>query len=158
MMTDVIDSLLQAVDGRRALRVERVRASIARKLLSRSILPRVCELLGQIHALRCEDDRQWETIVVLLHDLRDVFVHSRIPAAVIHREFGRLCAAVCDGLSVLNTHPERWAAIRQPCQRHKALRLLMRRVGCALEAVDLTGLLGPWAQQQVGLVARVVGG
>ena len=108
-MVSVIDSLLQALDGHRALRLEHVRASIARKMFGRTILPRVCELLERIHCLHCEDDAEWARISVLLHDLRDVFVHSRVPAAVVHREFGRMCAAVCDALRI--DEPERWLRV-----------------------------------------------
>ncbi len=150
-MVSVIDSLLQAVDGRLA-RLDQVRASIARKMFGR-IMRRVCGLLERIHCLHCEDDGDWGRIFVLLHDLRDVFVHSRVPGAVVHREFGRMCAAVCDALAI--DEPERWLGI-PPCQRQQALCGLRNSVARGLAGVDLSSFLGDWGQQRVGEVVGVM--
>lgn len=152
-MIDVIDSLLQAIDGNRALRLKHVRASIARKMFGRTILPQVCALLEQIHGLSCEDDGEWGRIFVLMQDLRDVFVHARVPAMVIHREFGRMCAVVCDAMAIIQ-EGERWLNL-PPCQRQQAMGALMASVGRSLAGVDLS-FLGEWGQQRVMDVCSAV--
>jgi hypothetical protein len=150
-MVELLDSLLGAVDGRRALKVGRVRTSMARKLF-RKMMKRVCELLQQIHCLVPEDDSDWGEIYVLLHNLRDIFVHSRIPAAVIHDDFGRLCSAVCDALVIAD--PVSWLVV-PACERRHSLLGLRAEVGRALGAVDLR-FLGKWMERRVREVAAVM--
>ncbi len=150
-MVELLDSLLGAVDGHRALKVERARALMARKLF-RKMMKRVCGLLQQIHCLVPEDDSDWGTIYVLLHNLRDIFVHSRIPAAVVCNDFGRLCAAVCDAL--VTAGPECWLAV-PACERRQTLLGLRAEVGRALGAVDLR-FLGKWGEQRVREVVGVM--
>ena len=150
-MVHLIDSLLQALDGRRAPRLDQVRASIAGKMLGR-IMQRACELLERIHRENYRDDAGWGRIFILIHDLRDVFVHSRVPAAVVHRGFGRLCSAVCDALM---NDPDQWFAI-PPDMRRQALCSLEASLGRALGgSVGELGFLGSWGRQRV---AEVVNG
>ena len=150
-MVELLDSLLGAVDGHRALKVGRVRASIARKMF-RKMMKRVCGLLEQIHCLVPESAADWGRIFVLLHDIRDVFVHSRIPAAVIHDDFGKMCSAVCDALAI--AEPECWLVV-PVCERRHALLGLRAEVGRALGAVDLR-FLGTWGEQRVREVVGVM--
>jgi hypothetical protein len=146
-MMDVIDALLKSVDGRRSLRVDQVRASIAQKMFGR-IMTRVCELVQGI-----QQENDWGKIFMLIHDIRDVFVHSRIPAAVVHRDFGRLCAAVCDAMAIRD--PSAWLAI-PPRERKQAICELVCSVGEALKGLD-AAFLGEWGERQLGLVVREMG-
>lgn len=152
-MMNVIDQLLQALDGHRALRLEQVRASMAGRILRRNIMPQVCRLLERMHGLRYEEsDADWSRMFVLLHDLRDVFVHVRVPAMVIHRAFGRMCAAVCDAMVI--EEPERWSAIPRDL-RTQALCCIRNAVGRALAEADW-GFMGTWAEGRAGELARAM--
>lgn len=148
-MVDIIDTLLKAVDGRSSLRVERVRVALAHKML-RCMMAKVCPLLARLRDLS-PSDADWGRAFVLIHDIRDVFVHSRVPAMVIHRDFGRLCNAVCDALAV--PEPEVWLRL-SPAERPAALCALFRAAGRSLAGVDAS-FLGEWGRR---LVERAVGG
>ena len=149
MMLDMIDSMLQAIDGRKNLRVEQVRVSIARRMFGR-MMARVCDKLQRINGLRCENEDDWSEIYLLLHDIRDVFVHTRAPATLVHREFGRLCVLVSSALKI--HRPEAWLAIDD---RPHAIRCLRQSVGRALAAADVS-FLGDWGQRQLAVVVAVM--
>ena len=148
-MVDIIDTLLKAVDGRSSLRVERVRVALAHKML-KCVMAKVCPLLARLKDLS-SSDADWGKAFILIHDLRDVFVHSRVPAAVVHRDFGCLCAAMCDALSI--PEPEIWLNLPQS-ERPAAVCALFRAAGRSLVGVDAS-FLGEWGRRQV---ERVVGG
>ena len=150
-MVDIIEMLLKAVDGGKALRVERLRVTLARKMF-RHIVAKVCVCLAQLKGIDPSSDSDWYTTSVAILDIREVFVHYRVPAAVIHKEFGRLIAAVCDALTI--PEPEEWMAVA-PCVRPKAICDLLRSVGCALRGVD-SSFLGKWGEMQVGRVVGVM--
>ena len=150
-MVDVVEMLLKAVDGGKALRVERLRVTLARKMF-RHILAKVCVCLAQLKGMDPSSDSDWFSASVAILDIREIFVHCRVPAAVIHKDFGRLIAAVCDALTI--PEPEEWMAVA-PCVRPKAICDLLRSVGCALRGVD-SSFLGEWGRRQVGRVVGVV--
>jgi len=149
-MVEIIDSLLKTVDGGTALRVERVRIMLARKMLRR-IMAKVAALLVRINGLDLTSDAAWGNAFVVIHDIRDVFVHSRVPATVIHPEFGRMVNAVCGALAV--PEPEEWLSL-SACARPKALCDLLRAALRAAGSVDAASFLGSWGRAQV---VRVVG-
>jgi hypothetical protein len=149
MMLDMIDSMLQAIDGRKNLRVEQVRMSIARRMFGR-MMAKVCDKLQRINVLRCDDDNDWNSIFLLLHDIRDIFVHTRAPATLVHREFGRLCLLVSSALKI--HRPEAWLAIDD---RPHAIRSLRQSVGRALAVADAS-FLGGWGQRQLAMVVKVM--
>ena len=148
-MVEVIDSLLKTVDGGKTLRVERVRVMLARKIL-RGIMAKVAALLVQLNGFDPASDADWGRVFVAVHDIRDVFVHSRVPAAVIHPDFGRMCEAVCGALAI--PEPEEWLALA-PCARSKAVCNLLKAALRATGSVDAS-FLGGWGRAQV---VRVVG-
>ena len=146
-MTDVVDALLKTMDGRRHHGAKHVRASIARAMFGR-IMKQVCELLCKLHCLSFVLDDDWRRTFMVIQDIREVFVHSRIPAAVVHRDFGKLCNAVCKALEI--SEPSAWLST-PPCERLQAMRGLMGAVRAGLREVD-SGFLGEWGQRQLGMV------
>jgi hypothetical protein len=131
--------------------VERLRVALARKMF-RYVLAKVCVVLAKLKGMDPSSDSDWFTTSVTILDLKEVFVHFQAPAAVIHRDFGRLLAAVCEALTI--PEPEEWMAVVL-CARPKAICDLLRSVGCALRGVD-SSFLGEWGRTQVGRVVGVM--
>lgn len=122
VMVDTINALLAAVDGRSDVRVEWVRVALARGMF-RDMMAKVCHLLARFeHLSPSTSDADWSKTFILIHDVRDIFVHSRVPGAVIHHDFGRMCAGVCDALAI--SEPGVWLA-RAPLERNAAVCVLL---------------------------------
>jgi hypothetical protein len=148
---EIIDALIRTLQNKNRQRshIDTVRAITARRMFGR-LMKKVHALLQMIKHLNCEDDDDWNSIFILIQDIRGIFVRNRAPAGFMHRDFGRLCGAMCDSLVI--HEPSAWLAVT-PCKRKQTLCSLYESVGRSLAEIDVS-FLGKWGQMQVAKVVN----